>query len=128
MLFIFQTKKAKKILLRIVPKLSTSPEFNSKYLIRTVRKMNFSIPNNGSVSEIAKFDGFRVFIWVFKNWIPCSDATKDDLNLKELRKRIEGQPKSVGKISYPYFTLQQDKELDEDDCYPTKLEKAELML
>ena len=86
MLFIFQAKKAQKILLRIVIKLSTSPKFNAKYLIRTACKMNFSIPNNGSITEIAKFDGFHVFIWTFRKCTPCSEATKDDLNLKELLK------------------------------------------
>ena len=64
-LFIFETKSAQKILLKLLPKGSTDPWFSAKFLVQSVHKLKLSIPNNGKVSEVTRYDDFRVFIWTF---------------------------------------------------------------
>ena len=70
------------------------------------------------------YDDFHVFIWTFKKCIPCSDTKKDHFMFKELREN-SGKPdsKTDGKIGYPYFTLEQGMEPNEDDKYIVAPEK-----
>ena len=113
-LFIFETKKAQKILLRISPKMFRTPKLDVKYLLRAVR----SVPDKGSLLQVAKYDDFRVFVWVFEKATPCSEVKKNDVEITELEKIIEGEPKSGGKISYPYFTLKLGLEPHVNDTFP----------
>ena len=120
-LFIFETKKAQKILLKIERKPSTACDFDVGYLLKYVQKIdNISIPKSGNIVEIGKCDDLRVFIWKFKNCVACSKATHKDFRMvKQSQKKIEGMPNSKGRISYPYFTLKLNQDLSEDDTYPS---------
>ena len=114
---------ANKILLKIVPKRQIYPNFSAKFLEQYVRKMKL-IANKGKVSEVTRYDGFRVFIWTFKKCIPCSDTRPHNFMFKTLVQNSEmPDSKTEGKISYPYFTLEQDMELDVVDMYIVAPEK-----
>ena len=113
-LFIFETKKAQKILLRISPEMFRTPKVDVKYFLRAVR----SVPDKGSLHEVANYDDFRVFVWVFEKATPCSEVKKNDVEITKLEKIIEGEPKSGGKISYPYFTLKLGLEPHVNVTYP----------
>jgi len=64
-LFIFQTKKAHKILLKI-PTLSN---VNKEFLLEYVRNTStISVPGNGSIVELNKAEDLCVFIWEFEDY------------------------------------------------------------
>ena len=70
-------------------------------------------------------DGFQVYMWEFKKRTRCSDANaKLFLRLKRSKDLdLENPiPISKGKISYPFFTLAQGKDLHEGDKYSSSAE------
>ena len=125
-LFIFETEKAQKILLRILPKMPRTPEFDVQYLLQAVRR-NYSVPDKGSACQVAEYDDCRVFVWVFEKATCCSEVKKNDVKITKSKKIIEGEPTSGGKISYPYFTLKFGLEPHVNDTFPCdKLENDRL--
>lgn len=83
-LFIFETKKAQKILLRISTDLDVE-----QYILRFVCR-NHSVPDNGGPIQVAKCDGCHVFVWKFGNATACSQVLSDDVKLIKSVKIIEG--------------------------------------
>ena len=120
-LFIFQTKKAHKILLKI----PTPSNVNKEFLLEYVHNMStIYVPDNVSINKV---EDLCVFIWEFKDYTSCSKATMNNFDWKTSQKIIRGVPVSGGEISYPYYTLQLGKKLDERDEYPTpKFERMRL--
>ena len=119
-LFIFETAKAQKILLRMSPKMPGTPNFDEQYLLRYVRR-NYSVPNKGSACEVAEYDDCRVFVWVFEKATACSEVKKNDVKITRLQKIIKGEPMSGGKISYPYFTLKLGLEPHVKHTFPSNM-------
>ena len=123
-LFIFQTKMAHKILLKI----PTPFNINKEFLLEYVRNMStISVPDNGSIVKLNKVEDLCVFIWEFEDYTVCSKATLSNFGWEPSQKILCGVPVSGGEISYPYYTLQLGKKLNERDEYPTpKFERMRL--
>lgn len=78
-------------------------------------------------------DGFQVYMWVHERHTGCSSAK--DKHFSQLKRSIDldmedPSPISKAKISYPFFTLTQGKDLHEGDQYssPAELSRVNALM
>ena len=82
---------------------------NPIYILEVVKDKGDISVNNGKIVKLATVDhGYRVYIWKFINLTICSKSNHF-VGVLETDKFIEGDPKTGGRLTYPFFTLKQGK-------------------
>ena len=113
MLFIFQTQKAQKLLLKIstVPKIVADSHVLDKKCLHDILSDLINLPDNGTIDYVTTIEGLTVLVWDFDDFTMCSNVTEGDFSFVGTSTRIidfEGPPPDPS-ISLPYFILNAEK-------------------
>jgi len=122
-LFIFDACYTQKIFLKGEPSGSGSSEI--PYILEVVKDKGDISVNNGKIIKLATADhGYGVYIWKFTNLTGCSSAKSDHfVSVLVTNKFIEGDPETEGRLTYPFFTLEQGKMPRDGDTYSAPSEQ-----
>lgn len=126
MLFVFETWRAQKVLLKVTSRRHSSVDIlEMDSLLQTLHAMESftTLPDDGGeILKFTKIEGIHVLVWNFDEFTPCSSAEEKHFSsvVSEIsHNKLLINPKKGGEISFPYFTLDQNAKPDPETCYPS---------
>jgi len=104
--FVFGIKKVQKIFLNVQP--TNRKECKVTCIQDTLSENGYDIPNAGEIKFLTLKNDFEVYILKYKKRTQCSSTNTNEFSHVDMTyEYITVTPQSRGKLTYPFFTLQQ---------------------